>query len=318
MTEQVELAVVGAGPAGIEAALAAAQAGVNVTLIDGYPWPGGQYFKQVPAAFRADDRTRHQHEAAALLERLRLSDVRFLPDTDVWGAFPAPDGGWELDLSHRDGARYGPSDPSRVVAPALVLATGAHDRPLAFPGWDLPGVMTAGAAQTLVKSQRVLPGRRVLLSGTGPLQLAVAASLARAGAEVVAILEGLAPTPRALLPLTALWGQWPRLAEGWDYGRVLASARVPYRFGRSVVEARGHDEVEEAVIARIDPEWQPIPGTEQTVAVRHDRDRLRPRPVRGAEPPVGLRARIPPAARRLRATPRRRDADELARRLCRR
>ena len=267
MTEQVELAVVGAGPAGIQAALAAARAGVSVVLIDGYPRPGGQYFKQLPAAFRADDRSRHGQEAAAVLERLALSNVRLLPDTDVWGAFPAPDGAWELDLCHRDGSRYGPSYPSRIVAPALVPATGAHDRPLAFPGWDLPGVMAAGAAQTLIKSQRVLPGRRVLLSGTGPLQLAVAASLARAGADVVAVLEGLAPGPRALPLLTALWGQWPRLAEGWDYGRVLASAHVRYRFGWSVVEARGRDEVEGAVIARIDPQWRPIPGTEETVAV---------------------------------------------------
>lgn len=256
--EQVEVVVIGAGPAGIHAALAAAESGAQVVLIDGYSQPGGQYFRQLPAVFRADDRTDHQIAAVALLSKLRDSSVRVLSNTMAWGAFAAAGGCWEIALS-------GPAAPPSLSTQSLILATGAYDRPVAFPGWTLPGVLTAGAAQTLLKSQRVLPGRRVLLSGTGPLQLAVAASLVRAGAEVHAILEGSSMGPRNVRQAAATWGQWARLREGWSYLRALR--RVPYRFGWAVIEARGTDQVEEAVIARLDHEWRPIQGSEQSIPV---------------------------------------------------
>lgn len=257
--EHVELVVIGGGPAGMQAALCAAETGAHVVLVDGYPRPGGQYFRQLPAAFHADDRTHHQAAASALLTRLRGSQVRVISDATVWGAFPGRDGaGWEVAL-------YGPSAPATLAAHALILATGAYDRPIAFPGWTLPGVMTAGAAQTLLKSQRVLPGKRVLLSGTGPLQLAVAASLVRAGAEVCAVLEGSSFGITNVRQAAAMWGQWERLREGWSYLRTLR--KVPYRFGWAVIEARGSEQVEEAVIARLDAAWRPIPGTEQTLQV---------------------------------------------------
>jgi D-hydroxyproline dehydrogenase subunit alpha len=257
--EHVELAVIGGGPAGVRAALSAAETGANVVLVDGYAQPGGQYFRQLPADFHADDRTQHQAQASSLLAKLRESRVRVISNATVWGAFPARDGaGWELGL-------YGPSAPATLAANALILATGAYDRPIAFPGWTLPGVMTAGAAQTLLKSQRVLPGRRVLLSGTGPLQLAVAASLVRAGAEVCGVLEGSPFGISNVRQANAMWGQWERLREGWGYLRALR--KVSYRFGWSVIEARGSEQVEEAVIARLDAEWRPIPGTEQTLRV---------------------------------------------------
>jgi D-hydroxyproline dehydrogenase subunit alpha len=257
--EQVELVVIGAGPAGIQAALSAAESGVDVVLIDGYAQPGGQYFRQLPAAFRSDDRTRHQAQASALLRRLRESKIRVLSNATVWGAFPATEGdGWQVAL-------YGPSIAPCLDARALILAAGAYDRPVAFPGWTLPGVMTAGAAQTLLKSQRVLPGRRVLLSGTGPLQLSVAASLVRAGAEVVSVLEGSSFGLSNVRQAPAVWGQWERLREGWGYLQVLR--RVPYHFGWAAIEARGSEQVEEAVIARLDADWRPVPGTEQTLSV---------------------------------------------------
>ncbi len=167
--------------------------------------------------------------------------------------------GWELALR-------GPGAPSSLIAQVLILAPGASDRPIPFPGWTLPGVLTAGAVQSLVKRQRVLPGRRVLLSGTGPLQLAVAASLVRAGAEVIGVLEGASLGMAALRQAPAMWRHWARVREGWDYWRTLRSARVPYRIGWSVVEARGDGEVQEALIAQLDRAWRPICGTEQTVA----------------------------------------------------
>lgn len=261
--EEVEIVVIGAGPAGIHAALSASECGAQVVLIDGYARPGGQYFRQLPAAFSADDRTTHQAEAAALLGKLHNSSVRVLSNTTVWGAFPCTTSGeadqrWEVAL-------HGPSAPASLATGALILATGAYDRPVAFPGWALPGVMTAGAAQTLLKNQRVLPGKRILLSGTGPLQLAVGASLVRAGAQVSAILEGSSLGLANVRQAAAMWGQWGRLAEGWSYLRTLRG--VPYRFGWAVIEARGADQVEEAVIARLDANWRPISGSEQTIPV---------------------------------------------------
>jgi NADPH-dependent 2,4-dienoyl-CoA reductase/sulfur reductase-like enzyme len=127
--------------------------------------------------------------------------------------------------------------------------------------------MTAGAVQAFIKGQRVVPGRRFLLSGSGPLQIAVAAGLVQAGAEVVAILEAARLGLRDLRHAPALWGQWGRLAEAAGYARALLAARVPLRLGWAVTEARGDGQVEEAVICRLDRDGQPITSSAEPVAV---------------------------------------------------
>jgi thioredoxin reductase/bacterioferritin-associated ferredoxin len=263
MTEQrVELAIVGAGPAGLEAAITAADAGVEVSLIEAYSRPGGQYYKQLPASFQGVGDTVHQAESRTIFHRLEAAKIQMLANTVVWGAFPGATGeAWLLAL-HGSGA------PHRMRAKAVILATGAWDRPVSFPGWTLPGVMTAGAAQNLLKNQRVLPGRRVLLSGTGPLQWAVAAQLSQAGADVAAVLEGASLTKRLGVRHTlAMWRQVERLREGWGYWRTLRRAGVPLKFGWAVIEARGDDEVEEVDIARLNDRWQPILDSRQTIPV---------------------------------------------------
>jgi hypothetical protein len=103
-------------------------------------------------------------------------------------------------------------EPARVRARAIVLCTGSYDRPVAFPGWTLPGVLTAGGAQALAKGQGVLPGRRVLLAGAGPFLLPVAAQLAAAGAEVVAVAEA---TRRR---------EWAAPGRGWPRTRAGSSS----------------------------------------------------------------------------------------------
>jgi D-hydroxyproline dehydrogenase subunit alpha len=261
MNDRVELAVVGAGPAGIAAAVTAAEAGIETVLLDAQPRPGGQYFKQPPDAFHSETVSRHSRQADAVLRQLSGSSVRVLIDALVWGAFPAADqSGWELTL-------YGPGVPARLIARTLILATGAYDRPIPFPGWTLPGVMTAGGVQSFLKTQRLPPGRRFLLAGTGPLQIALAAGLVQTGAEVIAILEATRLRLRDVRHATALWGQWGRLAEGLDFGRALFAARVPLRLGWAVAEARGNGQVEEAVIYRVDDTGRPVPGTLETVAI---------------------------------------------------
>ncbi len=259
MTRQVELAVVGAGPAGIAAALTAAAAGVATVLLDSQPRPGGQYFRADAVSGATADENVTQD--GILRHKLADSPVQVMSDTLVWGAFPAEDGqGWELAL-------HGPHAPARLTARTVILATGAYDRPIPFPGWTLPGVMTAGGVQAFLKGQRIVPGRRFLLAGTGPLQIAVAAGLIEAGAEIVAILEATRPEWRAVRHAAALWGQWPRLAEGLGYWRTLRAASVPIRLGWAVVEARGNGQVEAAVICRVDDTGRPIAGSAETVAV---------------------------------------------------
>ncbi|HIC88279.1 MAG TPA: FAD-dependent oxidoreductase [Anaerolineae bacterium] len=255
MTEHVDVAVIGAGPAGLHAALAAAQVGAQVVLVDAYQQPGGQYFKLLPAEFKEEGLSRHQREGKALWRQVAAAGVRLFSETTVWGLFE----GNVLAL-------YGPEAPGDLQAQAVILATGAYDRPVAFPGWTLPGVITTGAAQTLLKYQRVLPGKRVVLAGTGPLQLVVAAELVRAGAEVVAILEGASLFRNGWRHVGAMWGQWERLREGISSWWTLLQHRVPYRTGWGIVEAHGDEQVSQVTVARLDDRWHPIPGTEKVLA----------------------------------------------------
>jgi NADPH-dependent 2,4-dienoyl-CoA reductase/sulfur reductase-like enzyme len=262
MIDDIELAVVGAGPAGIEAATTAALAGVEVVLIDSSPKPGGQFFQQMPDPFQSDDHSDHHAKTQQLLKRLESTSVHLLQNTLAWGIFEgSKPGTWCLTL-------HGPDAPTRLNVRAVVLAIGAFDRSIPFPGWDLPGVITAGAAQKMIKNQRVLPGKHAILSGTGPLQLAAAAHLVEAGVEVVAVCETATGLLWRSIPyLPAFWGQWERMNEGLNYVRTLAGAGVPYRMSWAVTSARGGNRVSEVTLAKLDSSGKPIPQTEIIQAV---------------------------------------------------
>lgn len=258
MMLRTELLVVGAGPAGLSAALEASKAGARVTVVDEYARPGGQYFKQVPESFKLLDTGlmgRDYQAGRELLKRVQDGKIELLTDTLVWGAF---DPG-VLEIYRR-------GECQRIGADRMVVATGAYDRPMAFPGWTLPGVITAGAAQSLVKSQWVLPGSRVLLVGTGPFQLPVAAQLLKAGATVVSVLEA-SKVGGWFTRVPAMWRHLEKINEAKDYLGALLKARVPYQFGWTILEARGKDRVQSAVITQVDDEGRPEAGTEKTVEV---------------------------------------------------
>lgn len=244
--------VVGGGPAGMGAALGAAEQGARVVLVDGGARLGGQYHRQPPPELGAAP-------PVELIEAVAGHPlVKVVSGARVWRIEP--------------GLRAWVTGAEPIDAGAVVLAPGAHDRPLPFPGWDLPGVMTPGGAQALVKGSQVLPGERVLVAGTGPFLLAVAALLARSGSRVAAVLEANGSAARdwlrhpGALAVGALTG---RVGEGTEYLAALRRARVPLRAGWGVVAARpGPDGcVAEADVARLDARWRELPGTRRTLAV---------------------------------------------------
>ena len=251
--------VVGGGPAGLSAAATIAEAGVDVVLMDERSKLGGQFYKQPGPARDIDEgRLDAQYRAGReLMSRVKDAGVLVISGVTVWGAF-RPD-----QLVARSDSCSWILRPDR-----LVLATGANERAVPFPGWTLPGVMTTGAAQTLLRSSQVAPGERVLLSGNGPLNMQVAAELVRSGVTVTALVEQADQRwwknahSGAGMFLSA-----PELVrKGFDYRATLARARVPVMDRSSVVEVLGDGKVEAAVVARLDHSGRRIPGTEREMA----------------------------------------------------
>jgi NADPH-dependent 2,4-dienoyl-CoA reductase/sulfur reductase-like enzyme len=258
---RTELVVVGAGPGGLEAARVAARYGVEVVLLDASARPGGQYHRQANDALDPDRPGALHHgwrAATRRFEEIAASPrVRHLAATHVWSAAAPSDGPVVLETV---GAHRG-----RIAARAVVLATGSVERVLPFPGWTLPGVVTVGAAQALLKSQGIAVGRRVVVAGAGPLSLPVAAALVRSGTQVVEVAERSGPASwraggRALL-------RPDKAVEAAGYLGVLARAGVPVRPLTAVVRAAGTDAVTSVTLARVDGAGRAIPGTERDLEV---------------------------------------------------
>jgi NADPH-dependent 2,4-dienoyl-CoA reductase/sulfur reductase-like enzyme len=258
--KELELVILGAGPGGLAAAVEASRAGVSVTLLDENPKPGGQIFRQFQAGFQVTNAGVLGHDyvrGRKLLSEFETvrDQVDLLDNTMVW----ALSDGNELAF-YRGDASYS------VRYKKMIIAAGAYDRPVPFPGWTLPGVFTAGGAQSLVKTQRVLPGENFLLAGTGPLQLALANQIADAGGRVVAIAEaGRIEDWFGLI--RGVLGQWQLLGDAVHYLYAVRKAGIPLWRNHIVVEARGHGQVEEAVVGEVDKNWRPKPGTYRTVEV---------------------------------------------------
>lgn len=170
-----DLLIVGGGAGGLSAAIAARQAGASVIILDERKVGGGQYFKQSAVSAPLDAQ---QSAGAELLAHALAAGAELIGEVEIWGAFDGL-----LFLAEHKGAAL-------IARPrAAIIATGAYERPEIRPGWTLPGVMTTGAAQTLWRSYRTLPGKRVAIVGSGPLNLQVGQELAQGGAEVVLIAE---------------------------------------------------------------------------------------------------------------------------------
>lgn len=270
-----DLAVIGAGPAGLAASIAAAARGVRVTLVDAAPSAGGQFYRQ-PATGLGARRAQALHHQWRTWTRLRegldrhiaAGRVTHLTDHHVWNVERTSTG---LTVHALSGPEQ--ETPVAVRADAVLLATGGYERVLPFPGWTLPGVLTAGGAQAMLKGTLVVPGGRVVVAGTGPLLLPVATGLAAAGVAVAALVESAGPEDFAR-HAGALAAQPGKAVEGALYTARLLRHRVRILPRHTVLEAHGDDRLEAVTVAALDPAGRPRPGTARripcdTLAVGH-------------------------------------------------
>ncbi|MET9373846.1 NAD(P)/FAD-dependent oxidoreductase [Streptomyces sp. NPDC002992] len=264
-SEPYDLAVVGAGNAGLAGAVAAAERGLTVALLDSSAQTGGQFYRHPEPPMGAVRPEALHHDWSPfrdLSRRLVAGGVNHLAGHHVWAVGKAAEDSWTVyAVTGADGTE----EPTRVRARAVLLATGAYERHLPFPGWTLPGVVGAGGAQAMLKSGLVLPGRRIVVAGSGPLLLAVASSLAAAGARVPAVVEASAYLTYARHP-RVLAANPRKTAEALVHGAALARHRVRPRTRSAVTEAHGTDRVEAVTVARLDHDWRPVPGTERRIA----------------------------------------------------
>jgi thioredoxin reductase/Fe-S-cluster-containing hydrogenase component 2 len=222
----VELLVIGGGPAGLGASIEAARRGVETLLVDENEKPGGQLYKQIHKFFGSSEHysgIRGFTIAEMLLKEAEQYGVRILTGTRAIGVLR--DG--RIVLSSADHSRA-------VSARRVVLATGGKEKSLPFPGWTLPGIMSAGAAQTMTNVHRVLPGEQILMVGSGNVGLIVAYQLMQAGAQMQGLVEIR-----------------DRIGGYYVHGGKLLRRGVPFYVGHRIVEARGGSRVREVDIEEI-------------------------------------------------------------------
>jgi NADPH-dependent 2,4-dienoyl-CoA reductase/sulfur reductase-like enzyme len=242
-----EVVVVGGGPSGLSAAIEASKRGVKVLVIDANEKAGGQLFKQIHKFFGS-----RAHRAgvrgidigAELLKKAEESGVEIWLNSVVVGLFD------EKQLAVETGSDDEEKYTQIIEADKIVIACGASENVVRFKGWTLPGVMGAGAAQTMINSNRVLPGKKILMVGSGNVGLIVSYQLMQAAVDVVALVEAA-----------------PNIGGYVVHASKITRAGVPIFTRHTVLEARGSGRVEEAVICGVDDKWQPVPGTEKIFEV---------------------------------------------------
>lgn len=252
--QQYDVAIVGVGPAGLAAAQIVREHGLSVVIIDEQMRAGGQILRQPPRGFRVEKwlNGRLYARPKSVLETMdERDDVDWRMGATVLGimrrsGFRPQAGGHDLWIRGASGCYV-------LAARAVLLAPGCYERPLAFPGWTLPGVMGAGAIQGFLKSQQFVPGERFVLAGSHPLQLVVADQLVSAGAEVAAVIftQRLGRVALAWRHALAVLQHGPQLFETARIVARLRRAGVPLCFGSTIVEAHGERVLERVVHAPV-------------------------------------------------------------------
>lgn len=242
-----DVLVVGGGAGGLSAAISAARAGASVVLLDERKVAGGQYYKQAANDTILDDQ---QADGARLVAMAQESGAKIIAGVELWGAFDDL-----LFLGQHGGA------PVIARPKTAIIATGAYERPVTVPGWTLPGVMTTGAAQTLWRSYQTLPGKRIAVCGSGPLNVQVALELVKGGAHIAYMAER-APRP-VKQPMVALSMALADPTLATQGLRMLAGLRtrgIPVRYGSELVNVAEDGNALEAT-------FRTASGREETVSV---------------------------------------------------
>ncbi len=237
MSKRYDLVVIGAGPAGLAAAALAPDAGLEVALLDEQQHPGGQIYRAVTRASgnRMNFLGADYGEGRSLAEAISRPGVNYIAGASVWEL----NGAREVFYS-KDGRGH------LLQAHSVIVATGALERPMPFPGWTLPGVMTAGAGQTLLKSSGLRPPEPLVIAGCGPLLFLLATQYLRAGVKIAAIVETVAPRSllRAMTRFPMALRGHPYLRKGLGMMARIKSAGVPYYKGARFLRALGTERVE--------------------------------------------------------------------------
>lgn len=265
-----DVLIIGAGPAGLAAATSARRAGATVRVLEASNESGGQYWRHLPATRPAADEPRlhHHWQRYQKLRSAIESDpaVTVNLGAHVW-AIERHDHGVRVNIVSGDVDGAG-RRREWVAGRALILATGAHDRALPIPGWTLPGVVTAGAAQAMAKGERIAIGECVLIAGAGPFLFPVAESVHLTGARVAGVYEAVGIRHLARHWLARPWelrSATSKISELAGYARIHLRGRISYRPGWGVVAINGTERVQSATVARLDDRWRPLVGTERTV-----------------------------------------------------
>lgn len=249
---EFDVVVLGGGPAGAHAALAAASAGLNVALFDENPSAGGQVYRAPIGGTRAAS-SADQQAGDVLRRELAASTVTTFFAHPVW----AVTGDYRVDAT-------GPNGPVHCTARALIVASGTTERVVPFEGWTTPGVIGLAAATILLKSQGVLPGRSTLVAGCGPLLAAVAAKTIEGGGKVEAIAD-LASTADWARTLPAMLARPDLLRQGFDWWRTISHARTPRYARHTIIRVESADDRLRATLAPCDAAGRPLSGQRTTV-----------------------------------------------------
>jgi NADPH-dependent 2,4-dienoyl-CoA reductase/sulfur reductase-like enzyme len=221
------IAIIGAGPAGLAAAKVASEIGAEVIVLDSAPRPGGQYWRH-----RDGVQGYKSHRASGYFDAVINSrNVTYIHGAQVWSATRNKS---SITLNYLQSGVE-----KTITVEKLILTTGAYDRSIPFTGWELPGSMTPGAAQALLKGYGVVAGKKILVSGTGPFLLPVAVGLAEAGAEVLGIVEAHSPLRWLRSPLALILNPQKALELLYYLGKIRKYSLKVY-FGRAVIGFNGN------------------------------------------------------------------------------
>jgi hypothetical protein len=265
-----EVAIVGAGPAGLAAAELMSRHTVDITVVDEQRAAGGQFLRQPPPEMRVSNwlpAPLYRKGKTLLQQAASLPGVTWRFETTVLGLFQNDDPEtfvqfpWRIWLGDSERSYF-------IIASKVLVAPGCYDRPVAFPGWTLPGVMATGGLQALIKSQQVVPGDAILLAGSHPLQLIVADQIIKAGGTVRAVCFAQNLRQMLTMPLSpgVWWASRAKYLEALACLVRLKRAGVDLRFGWGPTRAIGAHRAEGLGIAPVAPDGTPDFAREEQLA----------------------------------------------------